>query len=48
MVQCLTPAFGGSDSYAQVFLNLVLPDEVIKAPGSEAGIKWYILGTGFT
>jgi hypothetical protein len=48
MVQRLIPAFSRRDSYLQVFLNLVLPDEVIKALGSEASIKGYILGSGLT
>jgi hypothetical protein len=48
MVQRLASAFSRSDSYPQVFLNLVLPDEFIKTPGSKAGIKGYILGSGLT
>ncbi|GAH97676.1 unnamed protein product [marine sediment metagenome] len=48
MVQRLAPAFSCSDSYLQVILNLILPDKVIKASGSEAGIKAYILGFGLT
>jgi len=48
MVQRLTPAFGSGDSYVQVFLDLALPDEVIKMPWSQAGIKWYILSAGLT
>jgi len=47
VVQCLTPALGSSDSYAQVILNPGLPDEAIKAPWAEASIKWYILNAGF-
>jgi hypothetical protein len=46
MVQRLAPAFSRSDSYSDVFLNLVLPDEVIKASGSEASVKRYILSSG--
>jgi hypothetical protein len=48
MVQRLVSAFSRSDSYLQVFLNLVLPDEVNKASGSEASVKDYILGSGLT
>jgi hypothetical protein len=48
MVQWLTPALGGGDSYSQVFFNPGLPDKVIKAPGSQAQIKRYVLGTGST
>ncbi len=48
MVQRLVPAFGGGDSYAQVIFNLALPDEVVKTARSQAGIKWRILGAGFT
>jgi hypothetical protein len=48
MVQRLIPAFSRSDGYLQILLNLILPDEVIKAPGAEAGIKGYILSPGFT
>ena len=48
MVQRLAPAFSRSDSYPEIFLNLVLPDEVVKASGSEAGVKGYILSFGLT
>ena len=48
MVQCLAPAFGSSNSYVQIVLDPDLPDEIIKTPWSQAGIKWYILSTGFT
>jgi hypothetical protein len=48
MVQRLAPAFSRRDGYLDVFLNLVLPDEVSKASGSEAGVKGYILGSGLT
>ena len=48
MVQCLTSAFGSGDSYVQIVLDPGLPDEVIKPPGSEASIKWYVLSGGFT
>jgi len=48
MVKCLTPPLSRGDSYAQVLLNSGLTNEVIKAPGSEADIKRYVLSTGFT
>ncbi len=48
MVQRLAPAFGSGDSYVQVVLNLALPDEIIKTPWPQAGIKWYVLSAGFT
>ena len=48
MVQCLAPAFGGSDGYVQIVLYLILSDELGKVAGSEVGVKWYVLGAGFT
>jgi hypothetical protein len=48
MVQRLAPAFSRGDRDVEVFLNLVLPDEVSKASGSEATVKSYILGSGLT
>ncbi len=48
MVKCLAPAFGSGDSYVQIVLNPGLPDEVIKTPRSQAGIKWYVLSSGLT
>ncbi len=48
MVQRLIPAFGGSDSYVQVLLDPVLPDEISKMSRSQAGIEGNILGAGFT
>jgi len=48
MVQRLAPTFSRNDSYPEIFLNLVLPDEVIKASGAKAGIKGYILSSGLT
>ena len=48
MVQRLIPALGSGNSYIQIVLNPSLPDEVIKTPWSQAGIKWYVLSTGFT
>ena len=47
MVQRLASTFGGSDGYVQVVFKLVLSDKVIKAAGSKAGVKWYILNAGF-
>ena len=47
MVQCLTPTLSRGNSDAQVFFNPGLPDKIIKAPGPQAGIKRYILSTGF-
>jgi len=48
MVQRLTPAFGSGDSYVHIVFDLALPDEVIKAPWSQAGIKWYVFTAWFT
>ncbi len=48
MVQWLAPAFSRGDSYAQIVLDFGLPDEVIKMPWSQAGIKWYVFTAGFT
>jgi len=48
MVQRLAPAFGRRDSYVQIVLNLGLPDEVIKATGPEAGVKWFVFSAWFT
>ncbi len=48
MVQRFAPTFGRGDSYVQIVFNLGLPDEVIKATGSEAGVKWYVFSAGFT
>ncbi len=48
MVQRPTPAFGSGDSYVQIILDLGLPDEVVKTPWPQAGIKWYVLTMGFT
>ncbi len=39
MVQYLAPAFGSGDGYIEIILDLVLPDEVAEASGSEIGIK---------
>ena len=47
MVQRLASTFGGSDGYVQIALDLILSDEVIKATGSEAGVKWYVLSARF-
>ena len=48
MVQCLASAFGSSNGYVQVVLDPDLPDELIKSPWSQAGIKWYVLSSGLT
>jgi len=48
VVQRLLPAFSRGDGYLEVFLNLVLPDEVVKASGAEAAVEGYILGSGLT
>lgn len=47
MIQRLTSAFSSDNSYVQIVLDLALPDEFIEAAGSQAGIKWLVLGTGF-
>jgi hypothetical protein len=39
MVQCFIPGFGGGDGYLEVVFNPRLPDKIIKAAGTEAGIK---------
>jgi len=48
MVQRLTPAFSGGNRDVQIVLNPGLPDEVIKAARSQAGIEWLILTIGLT
>jgi len=48
MVKCLAPPFSRGDSYIQILLNSSLTNELIKAAGPEAGIKGYVLSTGFT
>jgi len=48
MVKRLPPPLGCGDGYLNIILNLVLPDEVSKAAGSEASVKGYILGSGLT
>jgi len=48
VVQRLLPAFSRGDGYLEVFLNLVLPDEVVKAPGAEAAVQGSVLGSGLT
>jgi len=48
MVKCLSPPLSCSDSYAQILLNSGLTNKLIKATGPEAGIKGYVLSTGFT
>jgi hypothetical protein len=46
VVQRFAPAFSRGDGYPQVFLDLLLPGEVVKAAGAEAGVKGYILFFG--
>jgi len=46
VVQRIAPAFSRGDGYLQVFLDLVLPGEVVKAAGAEAGVKGGVLGFG--
>ena len=48
MVERLASAFGGGDSYIQVLFYLALPDEVIKTPWPQAGIKRRIFTISFT
>lgn len=48
MVQCLAPALGSHNSYVQIVLDLDLPDEIVKPPWSQAGIKRYVLSSGLT
>jgi len=48
MVQCLAPSLGGSNGDADVFLDFVLPDELLEAAGAQAGIKRPVLGSGLT
>jgi hypothetical protein len=46
VVQRFAPALSRSDGYLQVFLDLFLPCEVVKAVGAEAGVKGGVLGFG--
>jgi hypothetical protein len=46
MVQCLTSTFGRSHGDVQVALDFILSHELIKAAGSEAGVKRNILDAG--
>jgi hypothetical protein len=46
MVESLPPPPGRGDGYLDIILNLVLPDEVVKAPGPEAAVQGYVLGAG--
>ena len=48
MVQCFASTFGGGDSYVQIVFDLALPDEIIKTPWPQAGIKWDVLTSRFT
>jgi len=47
MVQSLAPPLSRGDGDVQIFLNSGLTNEFIKATGSEANIKRYILNTAF-
>ena len=47
MVERLASALSCGDGYVYILFNPVLPDEVIKTAGSQAGIKRCILGIGF-
>jgi hypothetical protein len=46
VIQRLAPAFSRGDGYLQVFLDLVLPGEVVEAAGAEAGVEGGVLGFG--
>jgi hypothetical protein len=46
MVQGFSPSSGSRNGDFQVFLRLVLPDEVGQAAGSETGIERCVLGAG--
>jgi hypothetical protein len=48
MVERLSPTFRRRDGYLEVFLVLVLPDEVSQGPGAETGIERRVLGAGLT
>jgi len=48
VVQRLTPALGRGDGDIQITLDFVLPDELIKVAGTEAGIQGGVLGAGLT
>jgi hypothetical protein len=39
MVKRLTPAFGGGNTYLQIFLSLILSDKVGQVPGSKTRIE---------
>jgi hypothetical protein len=39
MVQGFVSTLGGGNGYLEVFFELVLPDEIIQATRSEAGIQ---------
>ena len=48
MVKRLISPSSRGDSYAQIILDSGLTNELIKMTRSEAGIKRYVLSTGFT
>jgi hypothetical protein len=48
MVDWFAPAFGSGNTYLEIFLRLILSDEVGQAPGSKTGIERRVLDTGFT
>ena len=48
MVQRFIPAFGGGNSYLEVFFDTTLPNEIIKTPGTQAAVDRRVLGTGFS
>jgi hypothetical protein len=39
MVKCFVPTLGSGNGNLEVSLDLVLPDEIIQAPGPETGFK---------
>ena len=47
MVERLTPAFGCGDGYVQVFLDFVLPDEIIERTWPQAGFQCGVFRVGF-
>jgi len=48
VVQGFAPSLGGRDGDNQIFLDGMLPYEIIQTPGPQAGFNWPILGAGFT
>ena len=47
VIQRFASAFGSGDSYVQIFLDSILPDEVVKATGAQVSIEWCIFSAGF-